>query len=77
MNVYRLCRKDEIDKILTDKDFKHVGACFQTDTKKNNFQYVDGVKYLHFFKDESSLLFLNTLKGRFICGYDIPDGILA
>lgn len=30
-----------------------------------------------FFKVESSLLFLNTLKGQFICGYDIPYGILA
>ena len=77
MNVYRLCRKDEIEKILTDKSFKDVGECFQTDPKKNNFQYAEGVKYLHFFKDESSLLFLNTLKGRFICDYDIPDGILA
>ena len=77
MQVYRLCRKDEIDKILTDKNFENVGQCFQTDVKKNDFKYADGVKYLHFFKDKSSLLFLNTTQGRFVCGYDIPDAILA
>ena len=77
MNVYRLCRNDEIDKILTNRNFKNVGQCFQTDAKKNNFKYADGVRYLHFFKDASSLLYLNTCQGRFVCDYDIPDDILA
>lgn len=77
MYIYRLCRKDEINKILTDRNFNNVGQCFQIDAKKNDFKYAHDVKYLHFFKDASSLLHLNTSQGRFMCGYDIPDMILT
>ncbi len=76
MKVYRLCRKNEIDEILNSREYKDVGQNFQEDEKKNNFKYSDGIKYLHFFKDKSSILYLNPSKDRYICCYDIPSSLL-
>lgn len=76
MNVFRLCNKDEIDSIIDTKDISTVGKEYTADPIKNNHHYIPGKKYLHFFGNETSLLFLNTSKGNFICVYDIPDDIL-
>lgn len=73
MIVYRLCRKDEIESILKNKNFNSVGKFFKADTKKNNHKYLVGKKYLHFFKNKDSLLYLNLSPNRYICTYDIPS----
>lgn len=75
MKVYRLCRKNEIDRILGSKNFEDVGDAFQN-SDKNTHNYIPNEKYMHFFKDKSGLLYLNTLKDRYICVYDIPNEIL-
>lgn len=76
MKVYRLCKEAEINYILKNKDFKNIGNFFNNDKKKNNHSYRAGKKYLHFFKDLKSILYLNSTKGHFICTYNIPDNIL-
>lgn len=76
MKVYRLCRQNEIDEILQNKSFQNVGNFCSEDKTKNTHQYNANKKYLHFFRDKSSLLYLNTLKNRYICTLDIPEYIL-
>jgi len=76
MKVYRLCRKEEIDDILSSQNFSNVGHFCTEDINKNTHKYDTNKKYLHFFYDKSSLLYLNTLRGRYICTYDIPNEIL-
>ena len=76
MIVYRLSNKNEVDEILSNKNFNNVGSFFEIDKKKNNHKYNSNKKYLHFFRDKYSLLFLNMKKGEFICTYNIPDDIL-
>ena len=34
--------------------------------------YVENKKYLHFFEKKDSVLYLDTIKGKYICTYDIP-----
>ena len=76
MKVYRLCELDEIYSILAEKNFESIGKQCEINKEKNNHKYNANKKYLHFFKDRSSLLYLNTKQGNFICVYDIPDDIL-
>lgn len=76
MKVYRLCRQQEIDDILNTKDFSNVGHFCTQDISKNTHKYNANKKYLHFFQDKSSLLYLNTIQDRYICTYDIPKEIL-
>lgn len=76
MIVFRLCREDEVQQILDKQSFEKVGSlCKSSD--KNSHAYNENVKYMHFFAKKSDLLYLNTLKGRFICEYNIPDTVLA
>lgn len=75
MKVFRLCRGDEVDCVLVEKTFANVGN-YCCDSDRNSHNYKDGVKYMHFFKKQSDLLYLNTFKGRFICVYDIPEDLL-
>lgn len=76
MKVYRLCRKSEIESIIQSQNFSGVGKKFEVNDNKNNHKYSPHQKYLHFFKSTGSLLYLNTLKGRFIAVYDFPPEFL-
>lgn len=76
MKVFRLCNKEEIDKINKCADFNLLGKSYQEDSVKNTHKYDREKRYMHFFKDEISVLFLSPRKGKFICEYDIPDDIL-
>lgn len=75
MIVYRVCKKNEIDKIFEDNNFQNVGSNYYG-TTINNHDYDVEKKYLHFFQNIDSILFLKTLKDRYLCVYDIPDNIL-
>ena len=75
MLVYRVCSKEEIDKLFQNRDIKDIGNyCTKTDV--NNHEYEENSKYIHFFKEKSSI-FHFLLRERYICEYDIPDEILA
>ena len=58
MKVYRLCNESEIESILTNKDFKNAGHNCNNNPHKNTHQYIQGKKYLHFFKKKNSLLYI-------------------
>ena len=75
MVVYRVCKKEEIDNILDDKSFMNVGNNFNYSCI-NNHSYNKDKKYLHFFLNLDSILYLRTLKDRYICIYDIEDNLL-
>lgn len=75
MIVYRVCKKDEIDNILNNKLFINVGNNFNYSCI-NNHSYNKDTKYLHFFLNLDSILYLRTLKDRYLCIYDIEDNIL-
>lgn len=76
MKVYRLCNQTEIDKILKDESFENVGSFYQNNSEKTSLKYEKDKKYLHFFNDKYSTLYLGCKKGQFICTYDIPDKII-
>lgn len=75
MIVYRVCKKDEIDNILSNKSFINVGNNFNYSCK-NNHSYNKDKKYLHFFLNLDSILYLRTLKDRYLCIYEIDDDLL-
>lgn len=75
MLVYRICKKDEIDNILNNKSFVNVGNNYNYSCI-NNHNYNENKKYLHFFLNLDSILYLRTLKDRYLCIYDIDDNIL-
>ncbi len=76
MQVFRLCKYEEFKSILEKRNFKYIGQEFQINSQKNTHQYLQNVKYMHFFKDEISLLYLEGHKGDYVFVYDIPDEIL-
>ena len=75
MVVYRVCKKEELKKILEDNSFRNIGYNF-FDSNLNTHKYNINSKYLHFFLNKDSILYLRTLKDRYICIYDIPEDIL-
>lgn len=75
MLVYRICKKDEIDNILNNKTFVNLGNNYNYFCI-NNHNYNENKKYLHFFLNLDSILYLRTLKDRYLCIYDIDDNIL-
>ena len=75
MIVYRVCKKDEIDNILSNKSFINVGNNFNYSCK-NNHSYNKDKKYLHFFLNLDRILYLRTLKDRYLCIYEIEDDLL-
>lgn len=77
MIVYRLCDKSECNDILNGIPFHQLGNFFEINPKRNNHQYVPYKRYLHFFENKDSLLYLNLKKGNFICTYDIPDDLVS
>ncbi|MBQ3475520.1 MAG: hypothetical protein IJH20_05065 [Bacilli bacterium] len=77
MVVYRICKKEELDKIINGIPFSDIGRTCTNDSKLNNHEYKPNIKYLHFYKDYGSIFYLNVTKDHYICTYDIPDEILA
>lgn len=81
MIVYRICDKEEIEKLfenhnINDIGFKIVDKNYYGAYKPNNHKYRKGRKYLHFFDDLANIFYLDTKKDRCICVYDIPEKIL-
>ncbi len=76
MVIYRVCKKEEVKRILDERSFDNVGN-FCKNTEINSHNYKENTKYLHFFKSKTDLLYLNTSKGMYICIYDIPTEILT
>ncbi len=76
MQIYRLCKSKEYESILENRNFEYVGQEFQINPQKNTHQYLPNVKYMHFFENEISILYLAGYKGDYIFAYDVPDEIL-
>lgn len=78
MIVYRICDKEEVEQILQDNNFNHVGnyGSKYKDKDINTHDYKENEKYLHFFKNKDAICFMSTVEGRCICTYDIPEEIL-
>ena len=70
MKAFRLCREDEFEEILENNSFDNVGR-YYSNNGCNIRLYKPNKKYLHFFITKSDLLYLSTMKGRFICEYNI------
>ena len=49
MVVYRICKKEEIEHIFNDKNFKNVGKIFEINKNTNTHLYTADKKYIHFF----------------------------
>jgi len=75
MIVYRVCKENEINEIIKNKDFSYIG-CNLNNTNLNNHNYEKNQLYLHFFPDKDDIFYLRTLKNRYICTYDIPEEVL-
>lgn len=76
MKVYRLCRKEEAEKVLKDRKFNNIIHRSLSTSKQNTHEYIENQEYMHFFEQEISLLYLNMAKGKVICVYDIPEDML-
>ncbi|MBQ2946508.1 MAG: HD domain-containing protein [Bacilli bacterium] len=76
MVVYRICKKEEIEHIFNDKNFKNVGKSFEINKNTNTHLYTADKKYIHFFKDKDSIFYLDTCADMYICTYCIPDSLL-
>ena len=76
MKLYRLCDKNEVYTIINDKSFENIGKKFKDNPKKNTHHYNNNKKYLHFFENKDSLIYLNLSSNKYICYYDIPDNII-
>ena len=76
MVVYRLCNELEFQRILNTMAFDDVGCLCSNNSKLNNHKYKTNQKYLHFFKEFSSLFYLYLKPKSYICTYDIPDELL-
>lgn len=74
MLVYRICKKEEIEKLFKNHNIVDIGNCFSL-TEVNNHQYEPNQKYLHFFKEKDSILHF-LLKDKYFCIYNIPENIL-
>ena len=79
MLVYRYLEKRELEHIKNN-ELDKIGGHF-TERMSNNFNYNKNTKYLHFFKDFSSMNFIRKidfkLSGEFyFCTFDIPISLL-
>ena len=76
MLLYRLCKEEEILKILDTKKITTIGKYCTNTHKLNTHVYQRDKKYLHFFLAEYEITNLNSQKGKYICTYDIPKDIV-
>ena len=77
MQVYRLSSKDEVERILNTHSFEGLGKECTPNPKLNNHNYQSNTRYIHFFKDFSSIFYLYPDENKFICTYDFPEEILS
>ena len=73
MHLYRVCKEEEYDKIMSNNS--DIGKNMITNNKLNTHNYASSIKYLHFFTKESDIIYLRHLKNRYLCTYNIPDEI--
>ena len=76
MLLYRLCKEEEIIKILKTERITAVGKYCHNTHKLNTHIYKKDKKYLHFFEEEYEIINLNPQIGKYICTYDIPKDII-
>lgn len=77
MQVYRLSNKAEVESILSTHSFEGLGKECERDPKLNNHNYQPSTRYMHFFKDFSSIFYLFPDESKYICTYDFPEDILS
>lgn len=75
MRVYRISNRVEVATILETENLSLIGRNFKNESK-NNHNYLQEKRYVHFFKDEVSILYLSSRIKRYLCTYDIPEEIL-
>ncbi len=81
MIVYRVCAYSEVKEILENCSLDTVGRSgqelvrVQQSQNVSNHNYNYRKKYLHFYKDKSSIFYKN-IDDVCICTYNIPDEIL-
>lgn len=77
MRVYRYLNKIELNHILNG-DISKLGSFFVSQKYKfNSHHYKDNEKYIHFFKDKSSMLEIRNLyrfydEKFYFCAFEIP-----
>jgi len=76
MLLYRLCKEEEISKILKTEKITTIGRYCKNTHKLNTHIYKKDKKYLHFFLEEYEIINLNPKEGNYICTYDIPENIV-
>ena len=69
MEVYRLCNEVEYQIIGNTMSFDNIGSIYKNNSKENNHNYHNNQKYIHFFKEYTSLFYLYLKPGTFICTY--------
>ena len=82
MKVYRYLSEDELEHILAG-DIENIGNKFTNHKKDeiNTHKYVEGVKYLHFFKkkedtERMQLLYRRHIRPFYFCEFEIPKRTL-
>lgn len=82
MKVYRFLCDDELKKILTGRvdELGQLGHKFDFECKPNTYRYAPDIKYIHFFKSQTAMKFMNKhhygSRKYYICTFDIPLSIL-
>ena len=64
-NVYRVCKKREIRKVLKN-DFNNLGEKY----------FNNKSKHMIFFNTKNDALRLSSLSNKFLCAYSIPNEVL-
>ncbi len=77
MQVYRLSNQSEVETILSSHSFLGLGKEREKNPKLNNHNYQPSTRYMHFFKDFSSIFYLFPDEGKYICTYEFPEDILS
>lgn len=76
MLVYRVCSEEEVKYILNNHKIKGVGL-LKSYTGANTHNLEDNKRYIYFFIRKKDILYMDPLKGQYVCTYDIPDDILS